>query len=389
MEDAVYKIINGRVITPSGILKEGQVVIVNGKIAEVGKANRDIPQAQVLDAKDGYVAPGCIDMHVHGGDGHDFLEATPEAFYRIARAHALCGTTAMYPTLAAADEAVFERAFRTCEQVMQSPGRGASILGLHLEGNYINPRMKGGLHEQYLRLPDAEEYKNMLSKTACIKRWSASPELPGAYEFARYASGKGVLVSLAHTTADYAIVKEACAHGFRHATHFYNAMTSVHKEREFKHEGTVEGVYLMDKMSVELIADGVHVPPAILRLVYQMKGVERTSLVTDAIAAAACAGDCARLLGDDVVVEDGVCKLADRSALAGSIATGIQLIRVMTQLAGIPLVDVMRMAAETPARIMGIIERKGTLEAGKDADIILFTPDFEMQATFVEGKRCR
>ena len=165
-------------------------------------------------------------------------------------------------------------------------------------------------------------------------------------------------------------------------------MTSVHKEKEFKREGTVEAVYLMDDMSVEVIADGIHVPPAILRLIYQIKGVELTALVTDAIAAAAYEGDYTKILGKNLIVEDGVCKCADRSALAGSIATGIQLIRVMVEQAGVPLIDVMRMAAETPARIMGILERKGTLEVGKDADIILFTPNFEMLKTWVEGREC-
>ena len=390
MADILYKIINGRVVTPSGIIKDGQVVIRNGRIAEVGRANVDIPQAQVVDAGGGYVAPGCIDLHVHGGGGHDFSEATPEAFRRIAQAHALCGVTALCPTVAAADGQVFRQAIRCCEHAMSHPsGQGAAILGLHLEGNYINPAMKGGLDGVFLHAPDPEEYEALLSDTTCIKRWSASPELPGACEFARYASARGVLVSLAHTTAGYAQLKEACRAGFRHVTHFYNAMTSVHKEREFKHEGTVEAVYLMRGLSVEVIADGIHVPPPILRLVYQIKGPEQTALVTDAIAAAACEGDYARVLDEGLVVEDGVCKLADRSALAGSIATGIRLIRVMVEQAEIPLADVMRMAAETPARLMGIAEKKGTLAAGKDADVILFTPRFEMQATFVEGRMCR
>ena len=388
MENTVYKIINGSIITPSKIIKEGQLVMINGKIVEIGTANIEIPHAHIIDAKEGYIAPGCIDMHVHGGNGHDFLDATPEVFYDIAKAHALHGTTTIYPTLAASELQLFWRAIRSCEQAMRCQKQGANILGLHLEGNYINKQMKGGLNEQYLHLPNVEEYKSILSATSCIKRWSVSPELPGAYELAHYASEYGVLMSVAHTTANYTILKEAYKSGFRHVTHFYNAMTSVHKEKEFKREGTVEAVYLMDDMSVEVIADGIHVPPAILRLIYQIKGVELTALVTDAIAAAAYEGYYTKILGKNLIVEDGVCKCADRSALAGSIATGIQLIRVMVEQAGVPLIDVMRMAAETPARIMGILERKGTLEVGKDADIILFTPNFEMLKTWVEGREC-
>ena len=235
--------------------------------------------------------------------------------------------------------------------------------------------------------PDPQEYKELLNSTQCIKRWSAAPELDGALVFGKYASAHGVLVSLAHTTADYLQVKKAYEAGFTHATHFYNAMTSVHKDREYKHEGTVEGIYLMKDMTVEVVADGIHVPPAILKLVYQIKGVERTSLITDAMAAATCDNGTEHFPDSRVIIEEGVCKLADRSAIAGSIATGIRLIRTLVEKAEIPLHDAVRMASESPARLMGILDRKGTLEKGKDADIIIFNNDIEIQETFIEGKR--
>ena len=260
-------------------------------------------------------------------------------------------------------------------------------MGLHLEGNYLNMAMKGGQDPNYIYPPDPQEYKELLNSTQCIKRWSAAPELDGALVFSKYASAHGVLVSLAHTTADYLQVKKAYEAGFTHATHFYNAMTSVHKDREYKHEGTVEGIYLMKDMTVEVVADGIHVPPAILKLVYQIKGVERTSLITDAMAAAACDNGTEHFPDSRVIIEEGVCKLADRSAIAGSIATGISLIRTLVEKAEIPLHDAVRMASESPARLMGILDRKGTLEKGKDADIIIFNNDIEIQETFIEGKR--
>lgn len=384
MDNGFLKIINGRILTPSGIVHDGAIVISHGKIAEITNRNAELPGAEVIDAQGCYVAPGCIDTHVHGAAGHDFSEATPDAFAAIARAHALQGTTAMYPTIAAAPVDTFRRVIETCERVMAGPqGTGASVLGLHLEGNYLNPAMKGAQHPDHIYDPDPREYMELLESTACVKRWSAAPELPGALEFARHASSRGVVVSLAHTTADYAMVKKAWEAGFTHATHFYNAMTSVHKDREYKREGTVEGVYLVEDMSVELIADGIHVPPAILKLVCRIKGVERVSLVTDAMAAACGdAGDCR---DSRLVIEDGVCKLADRSAIAGSIATGIRLVRTMAGKAGIPLQDAVRMASESPARLMGILDRKGTLEKGKDADIILFDDNIEIRKTIVGG----
>lgn len=154
------------------------------------------------------MAPGCIDTHVHGGNGHDFTEATPKAFYAITRAHALQGTTALYSTLAAAPIDTFREAIKTCEHIMNHPEQGARIMGLHLEGNYLNMAMKGGQDPNYIYPPDPQEYKELLNSTQCIKRWSAAPELDGALEFGKYASAHGVLVSLAHTTADYLQVKK-------------------------------------------------------------------------------------------------------------------------------------------------------------------------------------
>lgn len=384
MEKKRIKIVNGRIITPSGIVAGYNLVIEHGKIAEITNRNEDIPGVFIIDAQGLYVSPGCIDMHVHGANGHDFMEATPDAFYAIAHAHAIHGTTAIYPTLAACSGKTVENAIRTCEQTAGHPKNGARIMGLHLEGNYLNIKMKGGQEAGYITLPHPEEYKALLNQTECIKRWSAAPELEGALEFGRYVSDKGIVVSLAHTVAGYPKVKEAFQAGFTHATHFYNAMTGVHKDREFKHEGTIESVYLMDDMTVEVVADGIHVPPAILELVCKIKGVERTALVTDAMYAAAWSG--VNEFDDErLVIEDGVCKLADRSALAGSIATADCLIRTMVKAAGIPLHDAVRMASETPARIMHILDRKGTLEKGKDADIIIFDEDIHIRTTIVEG----
>lgn len=384
MTSKLLQIINCEILTPGGILHNGCIRVANGKIAEISNRNRASADILTIDAKGQYAAPGCIDFHVHGGGGHDFMEGTPDAFYAIAKAHAQYGTTAIYPTLAASSPETICKAIQTCEQVMQRPGQGARIMGLHLEGNYLNMKLKGGQNPDYITIPDPQEYQKLLSSTSCIKRWSAAPELEGALEFGRYVSSRGVLVSLAHTEADYSQVKDAFDAGYTHATHFYNAMTGVHKDREYKQEGTIEGIYLTDDMTVELVADGIHVPPAILKLVYKFKGVERTALVTDAMAVAACP-ESFSVCDSRVIIEDGVCKLADRSALAGSIATADRLIRTLVKQAGIPLTDAIRMASETPARIMGILDKKGTLEEGKDADIIIFDADINIQATLVEG----
>jgi N-acetylglucosamine-6-phosphate deacetylase len=385
MKSKYKKLVNGQIITPSGILQNHALIISGSTIAEITEKTIEIADCEVIDARGNYIAPGCIDIHLHGGNGHDFTEATPEAFYTIAEAHAGHGTTALYATLAAAPRTTFEQAIRTCEQVMPDPKDGARIMGLHLEGNYLNKAMCGGQNPDYLYNPDPQEYRELIASTHCIKRWSASPELPGAMAFGRYATERGILVSLAHTVAGYPIVKAAFEAGYTHATHFYNAMTGVHKEREFKREGTIESIYLTDDMTVELVGDGIHVPPVILQLVYKFKGPERIALVTDSMFAAAFEGS-VEGIDSRIIVEDGVGKLADRSALASSIATSDRLIRTLTQKANVPLTDAIRMTSETPARIMHIAHKKGTLEKGKDADIILFDPDINILSTIVEGK---
>ena len=386
MEDTLIQIVNGKVITPQGVDRQARLVLKAGRIAEITREQGGVEGAQTIDAQGAYVAPGCIDTHLHGGDGHDFTEATPEAFRAIAYAHATQGVTTLYPTLAVAPTTVFRQAIKACETVVSQPYEGARIEGLHLEGNYINPLLKGGQDERFIQLPDPAEYQELLESTRLIKRWTAAPELPGALEFARYAHSKGILVSLGHTAADYPTVKRAYEAGFTHATHFYNAMSGVHKQREYKHEGTIESVYLVPEMTVELVADGIHVPPAILRLVCAFKGIDRISLISDAMAAAACLRPEHLRLDPRMIVEDGVCKLADRSALTGSIASGIRLIQVMAEKAEIPVADCVRMAATNPARLMSINDRKGSIEQGKDADLILFDDHFRLHSVWIGGR---
>ena len=386
MEDTLIQIVNGKVITPQGVDRQARLVLKAGRIAEITREQGGVEGAQTIDAQGAYVAPGCIDTHLHGGDGHDFTEATPEAFRAIAYAHATQGVTTLYPTLAVAPTTVFRQAIKACETVVSQPYEGARIEGLHLEGNYINPLLKGGQDERFIQLPDPAEYQELLESTRLIKRWTAAPELPGALEFARYAHSKGILVSLGHTAADYPTVKRAYEAGFTHATHFYNAMSGVHKQREYKHEGTIESVYLVPEMTVELVADGIHVPPAILRLVVAFKGVDRISLISDAMAAAACLRPEHLRLDPRMIVEDGVCKLADRSALTGSVASGIRLLQVMVEKAGVSVADAVRMAATNPARLMGIDDRVGSIERGKAADLILFDDRFRLQSVWIGGR---
>lgn len=378
-------ITNGKILISQGWIENGWLILENSQIISIGQGATDVVADKIIDANGNYVLPGGIDIHVHGGGGRDFMEGSEEAFRTAATTHLKYGTTAIYPTLSASSTEMIMAAVATTEKLMSEAN--STIMGLHLEGPYFNMAMAGGQMPEYIRNPQKEEYTYILENTNCIKRWDAAPELEGGIEFGRYASSKGVITSVGHTAADYKVVKKAYDAGYSHATHFYNAMTGVHKQREFKHEGTIESIYLMDDMTVELVADGIHVPPAIMKMVYKIKGVERTCLITDAMGCTAGnSGEMFDAFDPRVIIEDGVCKLSDRSALAGSIATMDRLIRTMVHQADIPLADAVRMVSETPARIMGIYDRKGSLDAGKDADIIFMNEKLELTGVISMGQ---
>lgn len=376
------QIVNARILTPGGWLKNGSVLIRDNKILEVTNCDLPIVGAKMIDAKDSYIIPGGIEIHAHGGGGRDFMEGTEEAFRTAVKAHMMHGTTSIFPTLSSSTMPMIYAAARTTEQLMSEPN--SPVLGLHLEGHYFNLNMAGGQMPENIKYPDPTEYIPLLENTSCIKRWDAAPELPGAMQFGKYITSKGVLASVGHTQAEFEDIYTGFHAGFTHATHFYNAMPGFHKRKGYKNEGTVESIYLMDNMTVEVVADGIHVPPTILRLVYKIKGVEKTALITDALACAA--SDSKEAFDPRVIIEDGVCKLADRSALAGSVATMDRLIRTVVQKADIPLADASRMVSETPARIMGVIDRKGTLEKGKDADIMALDNDLNVRAVWAMGE---
>lgn len=368
------QIINGRILTPKGWLEGGSVIIEDNKIKAVSNIDLHIVDAEIIDAKGCYVVPGGIDLHTHGGGGRDFIEGTEDAFRAAVNAHMKHGTTTIYPTLSSSTIPSIEAACQVCQKLMAE--ENSPVLGLHIEGSYINPKQAGAQNPVLIKAPLPDEYETLLNKYSCIKRWDVAPELQGSVEFITECRKHGVLTALTCTRATYEDVVAAHDAGLSHAAHFYNAMPVVYKEHEFKVPGTVESVYALQDMTVEVIADGIHVPPVMLNVVYQIKGVEKTALITDSLAYAASEGNVSS--EPSVILEDGVCKLADHSALAGSIATMDVLIRTCIHRAEIPMIDVFRMVSETPAKIMGIFDRKGSIEEGKDADIMMFDDDIDL-----------
>lgn len=383
------KIYNGQLITPYKTIQNGTILIEDGKIIGLHEGNLDFPNADEIDAKGNYISPGFIDLHIHGGGGHDFMDNTVEAFLGIAETHARYGTTAMCPTTLTSEKEDLLKTLSIYKQANKLNVKGAQFIGMHLEGPYFALSQRGAQDPRYIRDPDPVEYKEILASTDVIKRWSAAPELKGAIEFGKYLKSKRVLAAIAHTDAIYEEVLEAFENGYTLATHFYSSMSGVSRRDCFRFAGVIESGYLIDEMDVEIIADGVHLPSPLLKLIYKIKGASRTALITDAMRGAGMPeGD--SILGSlknglKVIIEDGVAKLPDRSSFAGSVATTDRLVRNMINMAGVSLEEAVRMISKTPARIMGIDDRKGTLTIGKDADVLVFDQEVNIQHTIVNG----
>jgi N-acetylglucosamine-6-phosphate deacetylase len=384
------KISNGKILTPHRIIQSGCVIVENGIIREVSEKNIEVPHATEIDAHGKYIAPGFIDLHIHGGGGSDFMDGTEEAFLTIAETHARYGTTSMVPTTLTSEKEDLLKTLDLYETANKNNKKGAQFLGMHLEGPYFAMNQRGAQDPRYIRDPDPAEYKEVIAHSSSITRWSAAPELKGAIEFARYLKSKGILAALAHTDAIYEEVLEGFENGYTLATHLYSGMSGVTRRNAFRYAGVIESAFIIDAMDVEIIADGIHLPAPLLKLIMKIKGADRIALITDAMRAAGMPeGD--SVLGPlktglKVIVEDGVAKLPDRSSFAGSVATADRLVRNMIQMADVSLLDAVKMITLTPARIMNVQDKKGSLSAGKDADIVIFDENINIEKTIINGR---
>lgn len=390
MSSQPLKIFNGRIITPYRIIKNGSVLISDGIITAVSEENLVVADAVEIDAKGKYIAPGFIDIHVHGGGGHDFMDGSETAFLKIAETHVRYGTTSMLPTTLTSEKEGLLDTLSIYERAHAKNSAGARFLGMHLEGPYFAMNQRGAQDPRYIRDPDPEEYEAVIAHSKSIRRWSAAPELKGAIEFGRYLRKHGILAAVAHTDAIYEDVIEAFDNGYTLATHLYSGMSGVTRRNAFRYAGVVESAFVIDEMDVEIIADGVHLPPPLLKLVYKIKGADRTALITDSMRAAGMPPGKSILgnlkTGLPVIVEDDVAKLPDRTAFAGSVATTDRLVRNMISLADVPLIDAVRMMTSTPARIVGVQDHKGKLAKGMDADVVIFDGNINIDTTIVAGK---
>jgi len=385
------KIYNGKIITPYRIIPSGSILISGESIVAISESNIEVADAIEIDARGKYISPGFIDIHIHGGGGADFMDGSETAFSQIATTHLQYGTTAMVPTTLTSDKESLLCTLDLFEKQRHKKSKGAQLLGMHLEGPYFALSQRGAQDPRYIRDPDPSEYEAIVASSKhCIKRWSAAPELKGALAFGRYMHQHGILPALAHTDAIYEEVLAGFENGYTLATHLYSGMSGVSRRNGYRYAGAIESALLINEMDVELIADGVHLPAPLLKLVYKIKGPDRIALITDAMRGAGMP-EGESILGSihnglKVIIEDGVAKLPDRTAFAGSVATTDRLVRTMVQLADVSISDAVKMMTATPARIMRVDNKKGSLMVGKDADIVIFDDNINIDTVMVKGE---
>ena len=383
---------NARIVTPEEVLT-GICVFSDGTIEYVGadlsEANRASGIDNIIDARGGYVLPGFIDIHCHGGRNFDFMDATAEQMKVIADFHLSHGTTTMFATTLAGEEKETEQSLKEFGKYLKANPDG-TLKGIHLEGPWLNPLQCGAQDVKYMRNPDPNELIRLKNLYPYIARVSAAPELIGGLEFGLTGDSLGIVMSAAHTDADFDGIIDAYNNGYRMLTHFYSGMKGVTRKNSFRIAGAVEAGYYLDGMDVEIIADGRHLPKSLLKLIYKIKGADKICLITDAVRAAGLPDGSESVIGSlkngmPIIVEDQVAKLPDRQSFAGSTATADRLYRTMAEAIGKDLPALSRMSSLTPARVMGLKDR-GSIEIGKRADILIMDEDLEIQKIILKGE---
>lgn len=376
------RIKSSRIICPDGIIS-GYLYFEDGKIREITAS--EISVDETIDVGDAWVSPGFIDTHTHGGGGNSFA-GTTEEIVAGCNFHLRHGTTSICPTIAADRfEKMAEAAANVCAAA-KHPELKSHIIGSHMEGPYLSASQAGAQPPAHITPPVRQDYLPFLEQYGrSVRRWTYAPENDPEGVFADTLKHYGVVASAGHTDAIYPEMKNAMHHGCNLVTHLYSCTSTVTRDHGFRRLGVIETAWLEEDLYVEIIADGKHLPPELLRMILKIKGSDRILLCTDSMQVAGCDMTQGRLQDIEFIIEDGVCKLPDRSAFAGSIATADNLVRVMVQEAGVSIPQAVKMITEVPARVFGLTDR-GALKPDLAADIVVFDDDIRMKRVFVSGK---
>lgn len=379
-------IINGTIITPFHLISGKAIIIEKGKIIEIVNKEKlktaTLTGAEVIEGKDKFIAPGYIDIHVHGGGGSDVMDGDYEAINQIAIAHSHFGTTSFLPTTMTMDKNKIIGSLRTIYEAKLRGTGGAEILGVNLEGPYINPEKKGAQREIDIREPSIKEFAELNKASGnLIRLVTIAPEMLEAIEFIKYLHKQGIIASIGHSNATYVQTQAGIKAGLSHVTHTFNAMRGLHH----REPGVVGAVLTSSELTVEIIADGVHIHPIILKIITQIRENEKIVLITDSTKATGMKEGTYDLGGQEVTVAKGQARLKN-GTLAGSVLTMDKAVKNMTNKVGISLPKAIQMASFNPAKSIGIDDKKGSLEPGKDADIVILNKNLETELTIVAGK---
>lgn len=385
-------IVNGHVLTPDGFRDDITVLLERGMIASFTQQKAPSHYARI-DASGMIVCPGLVDLHVHGGGGYDFMDGTAAAFIGAAQAHLLGGVTTMLPTTLCGSYDETVRVFRAYSEAILSKQPMPNLHGIHMEGPFLAPEQAGAQDPAHLLLPRDEFLAGWLDSMEHVVMMTAAPELPGGLALGDALRNRGIVASIGHSDATYAEVSEAFVHGYSHITHLYSGMSTFHRDRAMRVLGVVESAYLLAEATVDIIADGIHLPPELLRLIVQCKDTASLCLITDALRGAGLPDGTRIRIGSvengrEAILENGVAYMPDYSCFAGSVATGIRCVRTMVDKAGLPLETAIAMMTVNPCHVLGIGGRKGCLVPGYDADFLLLDEHLRVRSVYVAGE-CR
>jgi N-acetylglucosamine-6-phosphate deacetylase len=373
---------NARLVFPDEVRDGLEVEVHSGKITDI-RDQSVRREDEIVDLAGNYLAPGFVDIHVHGAVGHDTMDASPKAFRAICNYHATGGSTSLLLTTATAP---FEAITKVINAVRRYRPSNQRIAGIHVEGPFISNAKSGAQRPEFIRNPEMKIVEQLCAASDVIKRITLAPELPAALEAIKKLHAAGISVSGGHSDAWEEEARAAFDAGMRSVTHTFNCMSSARKRGPYRVAGLLESAMAETGITCELIADGHHVSPTLMRLLYRAKDAKGICLVTDAIAGAGLSeGTNFSLFGIDCVVKHGVGLQADQLALAGSVSRMIDLVRTMVENVEAPLHDAIAMATLIPARLIGL-EAKGRLEVGADADLVVLSPTLEVLQTFAAGK---
>ncbi len=376
----MIKIKSDKIIVGESIF-DGYVYAENGKIVEISKEEK--PCEENYDFTGKYVSAGFIDMHTHGAGGYAFMNSTVEDVINGCDYHLAHGTTSIVPTISAGE---FETMKQAVVNIHSAKGKTkGNLLGAHLEGPYLSPKQAGAQCPVFITPPKKQDYESLIEEYGeSITRWTYAPENDINGEFCKYLTEHNIIASAGHTDAKYQDMQVAIENGCNLITHLYSCTSTVTRDHGFRSLGVIESAYLRDELYVEIIADGKHLPPDLIKMIIKIKGMDKVALITDSLEIAGTDIKEGVMSGTEFIVEDGVCKLKDRSAFAGSVATADRLIQTLVNECGFTIPTAVKMLTEVPAKILNV--NKGKIEKGYDADIVVFDEIISIQNIFVSGQ---